>query len=172
MSGEEFEVRQSRAKALLGVAGCVAFVALGWWMKDEPGLKPQVAAWLCIPVFGVSAVVWLAALVRPAKLSVTRSGVAFRSAFRARTLSWSEIAGVETRKLKASTFVYLRFADPQSSQHWSDKVGRLFDWSGPGMFLLGTAWAIPQQELADRLMAARESFARQAPSRSADPIVM
>lgn len=171
-SGEQFEISQSRWKALLHGAGCIAFVALGWWMKDETELRPQMIGWISIALFGGFGIVWLSAAVWPAKLSVTRNGVRFHSKFRARNLAWSEIAGVETRKRHASTFVYLTLATPRTDDHWSDVLGRFLDWGSAGKFRLGTAWTISQNDLANQLNASRERFAGEPPSRSANPVVM
>ncbi len=160
----EFQIRQSPLKATLGLAGCIAFVAMGWWLQDEPEVKSKLIGWAAIVTFAAFTPSWLAAVFRPATLSVSRSGLAYHSALRSRTFAWSEIQEIEKRKIRGTTIVQLLLNEPHSPL---DFLGL-----GRGKFHLGTAWTISQIELADRLLAARARFATDAPSRPANPIAM
>lgn len=85
---------ESRLKAGGYLAGCVGFVAAGFWMALSPDRPGDVVwGWACVAFFslGVPTFAWL--LVRPMRLTLDASGFVLAGGFRRlpKRFGWSDI---------------------------------------------------------------------------------
>ena len=147
-------VRAARSWALAYLAGCLLFVAVGFY-----SLRFSWAAWLGIPVFALTALVFLVQVLFPATLRLAPEGVAWFTGFKTYRYRWDEIENFRVSRLPASPLTEMvgfeyspaarerRRIDPNKPQGSID-----------GAF--GTNWEISSAELVALLEKSRRHWLR------------
>lgn len=91
-------IRQSRGKALLGVALAAAMLTACLWLisTGEPHSgKGFLARYVGTPMFAILTLIWLKTLLLPATLVLSREGLELRSFPGGFRLAWSQIAAAK-----------------------------------------------------------------------------
>jgi hypothetical protein len=103
---EEFRLYKSPWKAAKLLAGCAAFVALGWWMLGRPD-APQWLAWMSIGFFGLGLLVSLFQLLdRRPQIIVNDVGVYDRMMHH-EFINWAIIQDVYLAEINKQRFICL-----------------------------------------------------------------
>jgi hypothetical protein len=127
-------VRQSRGKVALACLGSLAFVVLGVYFIGHaqqvatiryPPAFVEVTGWLVTVLFGLTLVLWFAALIKPATVSLGPEGLRITSALQTYVRPWSALSNFRIWRYRVSKSV--RFDDAIKSSSWLVKLG-----AGPG----------------------------------------
>ena len=157
----------SRTRAVLLLAACAGFIALGLAAVARGEEDVRAAAVPTALLFGFGMLVAGVQIARPAVMTISAGGVHVRSLLRSWGVAWDEVGAF---------FVYrVRVPGPGAAQapdvaafHWRDpptagwRRFRLFRASGcDGTF--GTGWRMSAPALADLLNAARDRWLEAEP---------
>ncbi len=142
---------QDRGKlALLNLIG-VVFVALGVWLiKDVAGDRAMFIGLLSVGFFGFCLAIGIVAIIRPARLTIEPSGLAFSSVFRARRWAWAELQDIQLTRQYSNDVISIQ------TRTASGVAGRL--QAGVGVFNNGGipgGWPVSTQELYGLLVDAK-----------------
>ncbi|CAN1565226.1 hypothetical protein MCEMIH16_02870 [Caulobacteraceae bacterium] len=168
MTHGSLNIRQSRVKLAFMLTGCLAFVAIGVMLADDPGLKSRVIAWVSILFFGWCALSAVRMLLEPATLTADARCVSYRSPFQEGLWAWNEIDAITVRRIRGTTIVGLRLFHPARMKGFP---GALLPLETRNIHF-SNGWEISQQQLGERLTAMKAGAEAPAPSRKVDPIVM
>ena len=150
---------QDRGKlAMLNLIGVGIGVLGVWLLQSERG---WIAGILSVGLSGFGLVVGIAGIIRPARLTIERSGITFSSMFRTRRWAWEELEDIQLSREYSSDVIFIR------TRTASGASGRLR--AGVGVFSNGGipgGWPISTRELYDLLVEAKS---RWDPQRRAPP---
>jgi hypothetical protein len=147
--GKGYRVRSyygSRTKAAVGLSCCIAFVALGIWLIGQPSIKAFVGGWLSIAFFGSISPLWMAAIFRPNRLTITDEGFSVHQPLlKTRTYCWSDIAEIFVdRQTAAELVVWTLKERPRALATVKATMGQPNTYDG----YLPAGWQAPATEIA------------------------
>jgi hypothetical protein len=136
----------SRTKAALYLSCCFAFVAIGVWTIGQPSIKAFVGGWLTIGLFGAFSPLWMAAIFRPNRLTITDEGFSVHQTLvRTRTYCWSDIAAIFVHRRAAAELVVWTLKDrPRTLATIKATMGQPNTYDG----YLPAGWQAPAIEIA------------------------
>lgn len=85
-------IESARWKLALGLAGSLAFVAVGVWLIDKAQADDRMMPWLCILFFGFCAAAFALQLLRPQRLVLDADGFQVEGGLKTgRKVAWSDV---------------------------------------------------------------------------------
>ena len=146
----------SRAKAAIGLAGCVAFVVLGYWLTGLPSIKAIAVGWLSLVFFGAISPFWLSAIFRPNRLIIDNNGFSVRQPLLGtRSYRWSDIAMIFVDKRTMANLVVWQLRNrPAKLAKLKATMGQPNDYDG----YLPAGWRVPATEIAAQMEQAHSKF--------------
>lgn len=113
MTHDELIFPASRAKSLLLLLGCSAFVALGWFLVD----REPLIAWLTIGFFGLGIPIALLTLVtNRSHLKFTPQGVEMASLFKTHLVPWRDVARFEMSQIQGTRMIAIVYRPEHAGQ--------------------------------------------------------
>jgi hypothetical protein len=148
----------SRWKAAVGSVLCLAFIALGYWLIHFSTIKSIIAGWLAIIVFGAFFPLWVAAIFRPNRLSITNEGFSVRQVlFGTRKYYWMDVEQISVcGRYAANLVVWTYKVRPKKLAKFKAVIGQPNDYDG----YLPAGWQISASDIAAEMNAARQNFDR------------
>ena len=116
MKSAELVFSASRLKAVLLLLGSIAFVALGWWMKDQ---KPLIG-WLCVAFFGLGVpAALLMFLPGFMSLRLDSEGVELKSMGRKQMIPWKDVQSFKIGSIRGAKMIAIRYRPNYQQQQFS-----------------------------------------------------
>ncbi len=117
MKNDELIFYASRSKAVLLLLGSIAFVAMGWWMKEQ---KP-IIGWLCVAFFGLgipaSIIMFMPGVMY---LRLDKSGFEMSSIGRKNKIKWRDVQSFRIDSVRGTKMIAInyspRFAEQRASR--------------------------------------------------------
>ncbi len=113
MKTDELTFHASRVKAALLLLGSVAFVAMGWWMKEQ---KPLIG-WLCVVFFSVGIPAALFMFLPGAMyLRLDREGLEMKSMGRKNRILWKDVQSFKIGSIRGAKMIAINFRPQYADQ--------------------------------------------------------
>ena len=115
---EAFVARPSGWRLALGLAGCLVFVLLGFWLAGLLGDARDPGSlwigWLSILFFGACGVAILVRMRdRRDQIVVDRNGILWRQ-WSDTIIPWAAITAIDRRRIQGQSFLCLHLRDPSA----------------------------------------------------------
>ncbi len=154
----------SRTRAILLLAACLAFIALGLFalVKGENDLLATAIPTALL--FGLGMAIAAAQIARPAVMTIAADGVHVRTIFRTWRVAWDEVGAFFVYRMRAAgpnvaqapDVAAFAWRDPPQSGWRRIKMLRATGCDGT----FGGGWPLPAPALVDLLNAARDRALR------------
>ena len=106
MKTSELVFHASRAKAVLLLLGSVAFVAIGWWMKEQ---KPLIG-WLCVVFFSLGLPVALVMFLPGVMyLRLDQDGFEIKSMSRKDRTLWKDVQSFKIGSIRGAKMIAINY---------------------------------------------------------------
>lgn len=119
MKNQELVFYASRTKAVLLLLGSIAFVAIGWWMKEQ---KPLIG-WLCVLFFslGVPAalVMFLPGVMY---LRLDHDGFEMSSIGRKNKIRWQDVESFKIASIRGAKMIAINYRPSFTDQKMARAV--------------------------------------------------
>jgi len=113
MKTDELIFHASRAKAVLLLLGSVAFVAMGWWMKEQ---KPLIG-WLCVVFFSLGIPAALIMFLPGAMyLRLDRQGLEMKSMGRKNRTLWKDVQSFKIGSIRGAKMIAINYRPHYADQ--------------------------------------------------------
>jgi hypothetical protein len=124
---DELTFHASRTKAALIMLGSIAFVAIGYFMRQEQPLL----GWACMLFFGLGIPVGLVMLLSPNStyLRLDAEGFEIGSFVKKTRIKWTDVAGFELASIRGAKMIAIIYAPNYEGQ----RIGRAVAGNLSGM---------------------------------------
>ncbi len=113
MKSDELIFHASRVKAVLLLLGSVAFVAMGWWMKEQ---KPLIG-WLCVVFFGLGIpAAFIMFLPGAMYLRLDREGLEMKSIGRKSRTLWKDVHSFNIGSIRGAKMIAINYQPQYADQ--------------------------------------------------------
>ena len=113
MKNDELIFYASRGKGLLLLLGSVAFVAMGWWMKEQ---QPLIG-WLCVAFFGfgipASMIMFIPGVMY---LRLDHTGFEMSSIGRKNKIQWRDVQSFKIGSIRGAKMIVINYS-PSFAEH-------------------------------------------------------
>jgi hypothetical protein len=141
-------LRSSRKKAVLGLIGCVAFVAIALSMDHS------LFGYLGLALFGLGGIVFMIHLLpNSSYLRLTRDGFTICSSFRCKTIRWRHVARFGVGR------IYTRKVVGWDPAHEISKPGKVTKALSGFVSALPETYGLRAEELAELMNRLRDECA-------------
>jgi hypothetical protein len=128
MKNQELIYYASRTKALLLLIGSIAFVAIGWWMKEE---EPLIG-WLCVVFFGLGIPATLIMLLPGVMyLRLDPDGIEICTIGGKNKIRWQDVESFKIVSIRGAKMIAINYRASFTEQKVARAVaGALFGMEG------------------------------------------